>query len=267
MREIAHISDLHFGREDPLIADVLLRDLYRDRPSVVVVSGDLTQRAKRKEFRAAKEFLEQIPIPKVIVPGNHDIPLYNLFGRFIKRLSRFRKNISKNIDEVYKDDELAIFGINSARSFTFKEGRISLKQIAQLEKNLAAIDDSKLKILVTHHPLPTLGRSGLALPVLEEGGIDLLLTGHIHEMSVGDLKADMMLSERSILAFGAGTAISGRTRGEPNSYNMICCEEEKITLRLRVWTEGSFRQAGEYVFQKQEGVWKRIDKKEQPEHH
>jgi predicted MPP superfamily phosphohydrolase len=255
MKIIAHISDLHFGREDKTAADSLRDDLHREKPSVVVVSGDLTQRARKSEFKAARDFLDSIPFPKVVVPGNHDIPLYSLYGRFIKRLSSFERYISDEFDEVYEDAKLAIFGINSSRSLTFKEGRISHQQLEQLKVGLNGIDPSKLKILVVHHPLPTLGRAGLAIPILEQCGLDMVLTGHLHESSILDLKADLTLSQRSILAIGAGTAISARTRGEPNSYNLIKASGSKISLLLKVLNEGIFSQSGHFAFEKRGGTW------------
>ncbi|MEX0610398.1 MAG: metallophosphoesterase [Balneolaceae bacterium] len=260
MRRIIHISDLHFGRENKEIEQELLKDIHKHNPSVVVVSGDLTQRAKLGEFQAAKKFLAQIPFPKIIVPGNHDIPLYNLYGRFIKRLSRFRKHISKNIDKNFEDEEIAVFGINSARSFTFKKGRISMSQIKELKESLAMVGEEKLKILVTHHPLPSLGRFGLALPVLEEGGMDVLLTGHIHESSVGNLKTNLTLTNNKMLAISAGTAISARTRGEPNSYNLIEVKNQNLELKLCAWSpeESSFHQAGFFEFHKNGDKWEQV---------
>jgi 3',5'-cyclic AMP phosphodiesterase CpdA len=254
---IAHISDLHFGQEDPFAADRLLEDLNEISPHVVVVSGDLTQRARRKEFRAARDYLERIPFPKIIVPGNHDIPLYNLYDRFVKKLTSFQKYVSPLLNEVFENDQLAIYGINTARAWSFKEGRISREQIEWLRQGLAETGRNKFKILVTHHPLPDLGRSGLAIPILDQGGVDLVLTGHVHESSLGDLKADLLLTTRSMLAIGAGTAISARTRGEPNSYNVIKIDGESLTLCLKVLAQNSFVQVDEFRFLRTEHRWVR----------
>ncbi|HEX4124110.1 MAG TPA: metallophosphoesterase, partial [Tepidisphaeraceae bacterium] len=122
MTTIAHISDVHFGRLDAPVAAGLRRELCQRRPSVVVVSGDLTQRARAGQFAEAVEFLRQLPTPQVIVAGNHDVPLYNLFRRFGSPLGRFRKLVEPAAYPEYRDDSVYILGLNTARSFTFTSG-------------------------------------------------------------------------------------------------------------------------------------------------
>ena len=115
MRRIAHISDLHFGTEDPPVAAGLLVDLAEHRPHVVAVSGDLTQRARDSQFASAKAYLDQIPFPKIVVPGNHDQPLFNLAHRFLWPLHRYQKWITPELRPVLQDEELTVVGINTAR--------------------------------------------------------------------------------------------------------------------------------------------------------
>lgn len=257
MRTIAHISDLHFGREHPQVAAGLLSDLNTQKPSLLVVSGDLTQRARPQEFRAARAFFDQLPFPRVVVPGNHDIPLHNLVARFFRALHGFKEHISPDVDNLHEDAELAVFSLNSARSAVFKSGHISDTQVAWLKKGLAAAPKHKFRILVVHHPVPSVRGAGAALAVLEEGGVDLVLTGHMHESSVGDLAADLAVVKRSILIVGAGTAISARLRGEPNSYNILELGEDQITVKLRVWDTDAFRQADEFRFTRAPDRWVR----------
>jgi 3',5'-cyclic AMP phosphodiesterase CpdA len=114
MRTIAHISDVHFGRTDPAVVEGLVQDLSSRHPSVLVVSGDFTQRARARQYRAAAEFLKRLPTPQLVVPGNHDIPLYDIIRRFFFPLNRYRKYITKDLRPVYQDEELFVLGINTA---------------------------------------------------------------------------------------------------------------------------------------------------------
>src|SRR6187402_2459661 len=132
MRTLVHLSDLHFGRVDPILLDPLRELIERLAPDVVVVSGDLTQRAKSEQFVAAKEWLDTLPGPQIIVPGNHDISLYNVFRRFVQPLTRYKRYITDDLDPMYVDEEIAVLGVNTARSLTFKDGRVNKEQIATI---------------------------------------------------------------------------------------------------------------------------------------
>ena len=115
MRTLVQISDLHFGRIDPLLLDPLAAAIDAIGPDVVVVSGDLTQRARDAQFRAARAFLDRLPMPQVVVPGNHDVPLYDVVRRFVSPLARFRRYIERDPAPFFRDDHVAVLGINSAR--------------------------------------------------------------------------------------------------------------------------------------------------------
>jgi len=97
MRTIIHVSDLHFGRVNPAILSPLVAFIRGARPDLVAVSGDLTQRARTREYLAAREFLRSIPFPQIVVPGNHDVPLHNLFSRFVRSLDRYRRYITEDL--------------------------------------------------------------------------------------------------------------------------------------------------------------------------
>src|SRR2546421_621876 len=118
MRILAHISDLHFGTESSPVVEGLLADLLAARPHLLVVSGDLTQRARTDQFAAARAFLDRVPFPQLIVPGNHDIPLYDVGRRFLRPLHRYRRLITPELSPTFYDDELAVLGVNTARSAT-----------------------------------------------------------------------------------------------------------------------------------------------------
>ena len=136
MRTIAHLSDLHFGRTDEAVLPALIDTIREAKPDVVVVSGDLTQRARRREFRAARDFLSMLAFSQVIVPGNHDVPLYNVYMRAFHPLSRFRRFFGEEVAPFLADDEIAIIGVNTARSLTFKDGRINREQVADVCRRL-----------------------------------------------------------------------------------------------------------------------------------
>src|ERR1700720_904060 len=132
LRTIAHISDLHFGRLHCDVLPALARSIAAATPNVVVVSGDLTQRARHREFADARCFLNTLPAPQIIVPGNHDVPLYDVVSRWLTPLTKYRQYISNDLEPFYADDEIAVLGVNTARSLAFKGGRINRSQVASI---------------------------------------------------------------------------------------------------------------------------------------
>ena len=168
MRRIAHISDLHFGRHSDAIAEDLLTSIGDHKPDVIAFSGDFTQRARTSEFVQARVFLDRIAQPKLLVPGNHDVPLYNLFSRFLRPFTKYDLHFGSagQPSNFYADDEIAMLGVNTARSFTRKNGRVSVAQMQQIASVLGALPRDVFKILVTHHPLA----SPEGTPALELAG-------------------------------------------------------------------------------------------------
>ncbi len=267
MRVIAQISDLHFGRHSAAMAQDLLASVSEVAPDLVVFSGDFTQRARRREFFQAREFLDRIAQPKLVVPGNHDVPLYNLFARFLRPLAKYDHFVSPVglTGGLFRDDEIAVLGLNTARSLTRKNGRLSLTQIAQIGDTLGHIGPDVLKVLVTHHPLrvPTgeaalelAGRSDLAFKAISEAGVHLLLSGHHHRALTGGFSE--VGSEGSLLVFHAGTAISTRLRGgEGNSYNLIALEPNRVGVNIMEWQpDGGFRKTRAMDFVLNAGRWR-----------
>jgi 3',5'-cyclic AMP phosphodiesterase CpdA len=251
MRCLAQISDLHFGAEEPGLAEALLRDLREQSPSLIAISGDFTQRARRSQFKAARQFLECLPVPWIAVPGNHDIPLHDVFRRFLSPLARYREFISPEVDSFYDDGEWMLLGINTARSLTWKSGRISLRQIALIREKMKIDRPEGFKILMTHHPfipppgdsasgIDMVGRAALAVPVLGECRIDLLLAGHLHLGYSGNVGAHYPKANNAIISCQAGTAISHRRRDEPNAYNLLRLDRQSIEIEIRLWREDRF---------------------------
>jgi 3',5'-cyclic AMP phosphodiesterase CpdA len=266
VKTIAHVSDLHFGREDPAATTGLIEDLHAVRPSLVAVTGDLTQRARRREFAAARAFLDALPAPRVVVPGNHDIPLFDVARRLLAPLGRYHHYISRDPDPLYRDDEIAVQGVNTARSNTWKHGRISERQIADLRDRLCALPGPLFKVLVTHHPFVpgprdrrpvVVGRGLAALEVAAACGVDLLLAGHLHEGFTADVRAHHVTLRRSMVVAQAGTAISHRRRGEPNAYNLVTIDPPRMCFEVRGWTGRRFEATAMTEYRKEGEEWLR----------
>lgn len=264
MTLLAHISDLHFGAESPEVVEGLVADLASIHPSIVAVSGDLTQRARRKEFVAARSFLDRIAAPKLVVPGNHDIPLFDLVRRFGWPLTRFRRYVNEDVDPFFSTDGVAVLGLNTARSNTWKDGRLSTTQIDRIRTRLGSLPPSVVKVLVTHHPFlpppgdpspPLVGRANEALQAAEASGVDLVIAGHLHHGYTGDVRTHHGDIRRAIVVAQAGTATSHRIRNEPNSYNVIRLSPERLGFSVRLWDGKGFHEARSVEYVKSDSDW------------
>lgn len=266
MKTIAHISDLHFGTEEPLVTESLREDLQAIAPALVVVSGDLTQRARRHQFEAARDYLQRLPSPQLIVPGNHDVPLYDVFRRFIFPLSRYHRHISPDANPCYRDREMMVVGLNTARSLTWQNGRISFDQIKLAQALFNNVSEPLFKILVTHHPfipppgkspgaVKLVGRAQAALKVLDLCGVDLLLAGHLHHGYTGDVRTFYPATKRSIIVAQAGTAISRRVRNEPNAYNVIAFNHDTISIAVRIFRDRRFEESAMVRYRLKQQEW------------
>jgi 3',5'-cyclic AMP phosphodiesterase CpdA len=263
VRTLVHLSDLHFGRVDKQLLAPLARAVRAAAPQLVVVSGDLTQRAKSAEFRDARRFLDTLPAPLLVVPGNHDVPLYNVFQRFLQPLDKYRRYIAHDVEPAYVDEEIAVVGVNTARSATFKGGRINAAQIARVRNRFAALARDVTRIVVTHHPfdLPPahetraiVGRARLAMRAFADCGADILLAGHLHASHAGDTAARY---DFSALFIQAGTATSVRGRGEANSYNVLRIERGRVELEHCAWNGKDFSVAHRASFTRTGAGWRR----------
>src|ERR1044071_3521926 len=152
MRTIVHLSDLHFGRVNPSLLDPLIRVVREVAPDLVAISGDLIQRARSYQFQQARAFLDALPKPRIVVPGNHDIPLHNVFARFVEPLTKYKRYITDDLQPVYEDEEMVVIGVNTARSSVFKGGRINRSQVARLREKFCSLRNGVVKVVVTHHP-------------------------------------------------------------------------------------------------------------------
>jgi 3',5'-cyclic AMP phosphodiesterase CpdA len=266
MRTIAHLSDLHFGRVNPALLEPLSEFLHAAQPHVLVVSGDLTQRAKSHEFIAAKDFLDTFALPKIIVPGNHDVPLYDVFRRFFSPLKRYQRHITDDMEPFFIDDEIAVLGINTARSLVFKGGRVNREQLDRVRARLAPLNDRLVKVLVTHHPfdLPAhmdkddlVGRARKAMKEFANCGVDLLLGGHMHTSEAVTTDNRYKHGAYSALSIQAGTATSTRQRGEANSFNILRVECDRVEVDEVGWVaeEGIFKKSATQAFTGTKDGW------------
>jgi 3',5'-cyclic AMP phosphodiesterase CpdA len=222
LRALLHISDVHFGPkhlEDRAAAVLSL--IHARRPDYVVISGDLTQRAKPEQFAAARRFVEGLPCPTLAVPGNHDVPLYRFWERLVVPFGAWRKHFSPHLEPQIVDDEVCMVGLNTAFNRTITGGRITRAQCRRLRDVFEAAPPSAYRIAVIHHnlvrpgdlddaPAPLQG-SVPALQALASSGVEMVLSGHLHQSYVAPLVANGGDEGGVILC--AGTTTSSRGRG------------------------------------------------------
>jgi 3',5'-cyclic AMP phosphodiesterase CpdA len=238
------------------------------KPDLVVISGDFTQRARTEQFREACEFLDRLRDRghEVLgVPGNHDVPLYDVLRRFLSPLARYRRFIDESLCPFVEIGGVAVLGINTARSLTFKDGRMNRDQVDFIRETFARTPSESMRILVTHHPLFALqvgkqveraiGRQELALDAVEESGVDILLAGHNHHASSQDA-SDLVTRAGGVLVVQAGTATSTRVRDEDQSFNTVDVSEQSAAVTVNAWNGDEFVPSDAKRYQWQEGKWK-----------
>ena len=248
MRTIVHLSDLHFGRLDARIIEPLAERITSIAPNLVAVSGDLTQRARPRQFQQASAFLARLPFPKLVVPGNHDVPLFNAAARLIDPFGGYRRWIDTDLEPAHIDDEVAVIGLNSARALvTGGKGRLNLRQVEAAVERLRPLPAAPIKVIVTHHPfdLPAgfhaanlVGRASVAMQRFAAAGADLFLAGHLHVSHVGHTADRYNIAGHSALVVQAGT-LSTRGRGELNTFNVLRIERPEMTVERYSWQTGS----------------------------
>jgi 3',5'-cyclic AMP phosphodiesterase CpdA len=237
MRIIVHLSDLHFGRIRPELLAPLLNSIHAAGPDLIAVSGDLTQRARARQFAAARDFLAALPAPVLVVPGNHDVPLDAFWTRLLLPWRRYRRWIDRELQPCFQDEEIVVAGINSVTPFAWERGRVTRRAAARACA-LFAPAGRRTRIVVTHHPFVhapehrgrALMRGATAsLAALAQCGAEIFLSGHLHSWRA-ELHVRPAPASRSVLLVQAGTGLSTRQR-EGNDYNVLHVAPEAVTIR------------------------------------
>ncbi len=277
MPRLVHLSDLHFGAHDERLVGAVERRVDKLKPNLVVISGDFTQRARTEQFRDACQFLERLQHSghEVLgVPGNHDVPLYDVLRRFLSPLARYRRFIDESLCPFVELPGIAVLGINTARSLTFKDGRINQDQVAFIRDTFARTPKDSFRILVTHHPLfalpvgdeitPAIGRQELALGASRDARVDMLPAGHKHHAS-SHSASDLVTRAGGALVVQAGTATSTRVRDQEQSFNTIDVADAHVTITVNAWRGGDFVPLDAQRYAWEEGRW-RIAATPEPAH-
>ena len=227
MSVLLQISDLHFGTERASVVEALVALSRQQQPDLLVVSGDITQRARASQFRKARAFTDRLGVPVLAIPGNHDIPLFNLAARLLHPYAQHCAAFGAELEPVHASPDLLVLSVNTTRWYRHKNGEVSPAQIERVARRLASAGPAQLRVVVVHHPVAALraadvhdllrGRAA-ALQHWAAAGADLVMGGHIHLPYVTALP-DLA---RPMWAVQAGTAVSSRVRDEaPNSVNLL----------------------------------------------
>jgi 3',5'-cyclic AMP phosphodiesterase CpdA len=274
MTRIAHLSDIHFGANDEKIVAATEAWLQKRRPDLVIISGDFTQRARIAQFRAASAYLNRLRsagLKVLAIPGNHDVPLYDVVRRFAAPLRRYKRYIDNDLCPWFEDDNVAVLGINTARSLTIKDGRINREQIALMHERFRNVPESKTRILVTHHPLfampigkgnelsEAVGRHEDAVKAACEAGVHIALAGHFHR-TYAESASKMVEKAGTALVIQAGTATSTRLRNsEPQSFNWLHVQRhDQVALQVIAWNGASFSDGSESHFRFDGREWSAV---------
>ena len=248
LRHVLHISDVHFGPPHRAeLAEKVLAFAEANHPDLVVLSGDLTQRAKPRQFQEARRFVDRFPAPVLVVPGNHDVPLYRFWERTFSPFQTYRKHFANDLEPVWRDDELLVVGINTAHGWTLKEGRVELSRLRELVALLEAAPPSVFKVVVAHHhltPPPRFGTQTVArnafqaITAFSEAGVDLVLSGHQHQTYVATSEEFYPSGRAPVIILHAGTTTSSRGRGselDKNTFNWIRVSEVSLRVSHYHW--------------------------------
>ncbi|WP_085317328.1 metallophosphoesterase family protein [Derxia lacustris] len=230
MSRLLFLSDPHFGTERAPVVAALIALAQALRPDLLVLAGDITQRARRRQFAAARDFVDALgAAARVVLPGNHDLPLFNLWRRWRAPYANHCAAFGPELEPAFESAELLVLGVNTTRPARHKDGEVSAAQIARVAARLAQARPGQLRIVVTHQPLLAIEESDranllhghrAAAQAWTEAGADLLLGGHVHLPYVRPLAPPG--AARAAWVVQAGTAVSARVRaGVPNSVWLL----------------------------------------------
>ncbi|WP_413578615.1 metallophosphoesterase family protein [Bdellovibrio sp. HCB290] len=244
MKRVLHISDLHFGRIHPPAIKSLELFLQNDslKLDLIIMTGDWTQRARRNQFKDAAEFIKKMPVPVLTIPGNHDIPLYNLWARLVQPLKNYNKFIRNLTLDSYQDSELTVVGIRTASVLRSVEGRILKSDIHRAKSIFDMANPNSLRIVACHHPLFV---PKMLAKIRPNALVHELLTLHPHIVLSGHSHLNWIelvapASQQEILHISAGSATSSRLRGEENNFHIIEVNGREIKIETYFLGESGF---------------------------
>lgn len=248
--KLIHLSDLHFGTESPSTVCALQQEIKKEKPGYIVISGDLTQAASHGEFKKAKNFLNNLPCPYLVVPGNHDIPANNLWERAFAPYKKYKQYISSELDPFWGENDVSIVGLNSSRPilphWNWANGLISANQLNDMKDRFRTFT-TKWKVAMLHHPLVddhdspirvTVFGSKNARNAMHEASVDIVLSGHVHHASIKTHRDEK--TDHITIYVSASTALSSRTRKQENGFNIIHFFKDTISVKAMVLCDGRF---------------------------
>ena len=232
MTVLLHISDTHFGTEEPPVVAALQALVREQKPDAVILSGDITQRARSAQFAAARRFCDSLGVERLLaLPGNHDIPLYNVAARLFAPYAGYKACFGDELEPELEFADVLVIGVNTTRPERHKDGEVSPRQIKRVVERLHRARREQLRVVVTHQPAcvmrpedekDRLHGGAKAVQAWAGAGADLVLGGHIHLPYVSDVCALVQEASRTMYCVQAGTALSHRVRhGSPNSVNIV----------------------------------------------
>lgn len=232
MTVLLQVSDPHFGTERAEVVAALQRLVQQLQPDVLLLSGDITQRATRTQFAAARAFVDALQVPQVLaLPGNHDIPLFNLAARLLQPYARYGEAFGSTLESEFENDELLLLTLNTTRWYRHIDGELSDEQIDRVAARLRQAPTARWRIIATHQPLAApnaeeahdlLHRHQKALHCWAAAGADIVMGGHIHLPYVLPMHQRIPTLPGKLWVVQAGTALSDRVRaGAPNSVNLV----------------------------------------------
>lgn len=239
MTVLLQISDTHFGTEQASVVEALLHLAREQRPDIAILSGDITQRARASQFRAARQFIDDLAIsPTLVVPGNHDIALLNVLRRLFAPYGHYRRTFGDDLEPAFESPALLILCVKTTRRYRHVQGAVSAQQIERVARRLRTANPAQLRIVVTHQPVHViqpgdeenlLRGHAEAVQAWSCAGADLILGGHIHLPYTRPLRERFADLPRAVWSVQAGTALSWRIRrGAPNSVNLIRYEHTRV---------------------------------------
>ena len=260
---IVQISDLHFGRARAELMGPLTAAIRAAAPDLVAMAGDFVQRARAEQFSAARDFMDCLGLPWMGVPGNHDLPLYNLCARVVSPYGPYRRWIGRDREPRVESADAVVLGVDSTDPWRWQRGRIRARQIARVCDTIRAEAGRRTVVVVAHHPFhhrPEIEKKLMvaaprALDEWSACGPHVILSGHLHSWLVEPFVTRR--GDRQTLQVHAGTGLSSRLRGEPNDFAILDINgcDVRVTRMAAALSQAEFRRMGRDCFERSDEGW------------